>query len=72
METIDAPSFEAAVIPATPARFRPDADPMMIGLSMVNWLILMVLMSGFMLATTMADRNDPAANTSDVGTAVSR
>ena len=51
---------------------RPAPDPLSIGLSMVNWLVLMLLMSGFLLATTTSDRSDPAGTSSEIGNATAR
>jgi hypothetical protein len=70
-EAAFAPTFETATVPAAPAlglRLPGRVDPLTIGLSMVNWLVLMLLMSGFMLATTMANRAEPAGH-AEVGTA---
>ncbi|HUR75593.1 MAG TPA: hypothetical protein VMZ00_15030 [Sporichthya sp.] len=76
MSTLVAPTFEAAVAPvARPmARLRltADTDPVTIGLQMANWLLLMLLMSGFLLATTMSDRTEPAGTTSGIGSAATR
>ena len=54
---------------AVSTRFRLTPDPLTVGLSMVNWLVLMLLMSGFMLATTMADRSEPAGTSAGIGSA---
>lgn len=59
--------MEPLTVQAVTSRFRSAPDPLTVGLSMVNWLILMLLMSGFMLAATMSDRADPAGTTSEIG-----
>jgi hypothetical protein len=60
--------FESAVsaIGPAPSRFRVTASPVMIGLSMMNWLVLMLLMSGFILATTMSEHSEPAGNSAQI------
>ena len=58
--------FEPAPVSPTPSRFRVSGDPMTIGLSMVNWLFLMLLMSGLMLAATMSNREQPTGSSSDI------
>jgi hypothetical protein len=76
MSTLVAPTFEAALQPVAPpmARLRLTAgpDPVTIGLQMANWLILMLLMSGFLLATTMSDRSEPVGTTSGFGSGATR
>ena len=76
MDSTLAPSFEIAVTPPvfTMPRMRltTGADPVTIGLQMANWLVLMVLMSGFMLASTMSDRSEPAGSSAEIGTAATR
>ncbi len=67
-----APTFEAAVAPPSRLHLTAGADPVTIGLQMVNWLVLMVLMSGFMLAATMSDRSEPAGTSAEIGSAVTR
>lgn len=71
-----APTFEMALQPAARPGVRlqltAGADPVTIGLQMVNWLVLMVLMSGFMLAATMSDRSDPTGTTAEIGNSVTR
>lgn len=59
--------MEPLTVQAVTNRFRLTPDPLTIGLSMVNWLVLMLLMSGFMLATTMSDRADPAGTSAEIG-----
>ena len=58
--------FEPAV--ATPSRFGLKPDPLMVGLSMVNWLFLMLLMSGLMLAGTISGHTERAGNSTDIST----
>jgi hypothetical protein len=76
MSSIVAPTFEMAVPPA--ARPMPRlslntaGDPVTIGLQMVNWLVLMLLMSGFLLAATTIDGSEPAGATSEIGNAANR
>jgi hypothetical protein len=62
--------FESAV--AAPSRFRMTSDPVMIGLSMVNWLFLMLLMSGLMLAATMSGHSEPTGSSSDFTSTATR
>jgi hypothetical protein len=64
--------MEPLTVHAVTSRFRLTPDPLTIGLSMVNWLVLMLLLSGFMLATTMSDRSDPAGTASEIGSAAPR
>jgi len=65
-----APSFETVAPPAVRrarhARLAGRVDPLTVGLSMVNWLVLMVLTSGFLLAATMSDRSEPAGTSSAI------
>jgi len=76
MDSTIAPSFETAVSPGvTPAArsgFAMRVDPLTIGLSMVNWLFLMLLMSGLMLAATMSHRSEPAGSSGDISTSTTR
>ena len=64
--------MEPLTVQAVTSRFRPKPDPLSIGLSMVNWLVLMLLMSAFLLAATTTGRADPAGSTSEIGTATAR
>ena len=76
MDTLVAPTFEAAVQPVAQPTWRvrvgSRVDPLTMGLSMVNWLVLMLLMSGFLLATTMSSRSEPAGTSSGIGSAATR
>lgn len=64
--------MEPLPVQAVTSRFRAP-DPLTVGLSMVNWLVLMLLMSGFMLATTtMSERSDPVGTTSGISSAAPR
>lgn len=75
-----APTFEMALQPAVKsgARLRLNTGtgtgtgPVTIGLQMANWLVLMVLMSGFMLAATMTDRSEPAGSSAETGSVAPR
>ncbi|GAA0627509.1 hypothetical protein GCM10009547_33840 [Sporichthya brevicatena] len=58
---------QAAVVPSS--RFRSTPDPVTIGLSMVNWLVLMLLMCGYLLASTTNDGAKPAGSSSEIGSA---
>jgi hypothetical protein len=64
--------MEPLPVDVAPSRSRLTPDPLTIGLSMVNWLVLMLLMSGFMLATTMADRSEPAGTSAGIGETTAR
>ncbi len=57
---------------AVPSRLRAAPDPVTIGLSMVNWLVLMLLMSGFLLATTASEPAVPAGKSSGISGAAQR
>ena len=57
---------------AVPRSFRLTPDPLTIGLSMVNWLVLMLLLSGFLLASTTSDIPDPAGTSAGLGTTTAR
>ena len=76
MDSTLAPSFEIAVTPPSfplpSLRLKAGADPVTIGLQMVNWLVLMVLMSALLLATTVSDRSEPAGTSSQIGVAATR
>ena len=76
MDSTIAPSFEPALQPVqhpmSRVRFNASGDPVTIGLQMVNWLVLMLLMSAFMLAATTLDRSEPAGTTSEISSAATR
>lgn len=57
---------------AAPSRSRVTPDPLMVGLSTVNWLFLMVLLSALMLAATMSDRSEPAGTSTQIGATTTR
>jgi hypothetical protein len=65
-------AMETELAVAAPSRFRRAPDPLMVGLSMVNWLLLMLLISGFLLAVTAADHAVPANQTSGIEAPVAR
>lgn len=68
---VEAP-METEFAVATPSGGRTAPDSLTIGLSMVNWLLLMLLMSGFLLAVTAAEHSQPTTATSGVGTHAAR
>ena len=55
--------MELQTAEVAPSRFALVPDPVTIGLSMVNWLVLMLLMSGFLLAATASDDVEPVGGT---------
>ncbi len=64
--------MEPLAVHPVPSRFRLVPDPIAIGLSMANWLVLMLLMSGFLLATTASGGSAPAGTSSEIGASSTR
>lgn len=64
--------MEPLTVDVVTSRFRLRPDPLSVGLSMVNWMVLMLLMSAFLLAATASDRSDPAGTESEIGSAAPR
>lgn len=64
--------MEPLTVAVVPSRSGRGPDPVTIGLSMVNWIVLMLLMSGFLLATTTAERSAPAGTSAEIGTTAPR
>lgn len=64
--------MELHTVEVAPGRLEPVPDPVTIGLSMVNWLVLMLLMSGFMLAATASDGSAPAGTSAGIGATAPR
>jgi hypothetical protein len=62
--------FEPVLV--SPSRSRRTPDPVMIGLSMVNWLVLMLLMSALLLAATMSSHAEPTGSSADISTTATR
>ncbi|WP_019877836.1 hypothetical protein [Sporichthya polymorpha] len=58
---------QAAVV--AQSRLTTGPDPVTIGLSMVNWLVLMLLMCGYLLASTTNDGSTPAGSSAEIGAA---